>query len=234
VGGAGQALVAFDRKTGKVAWKNHSFDLSPSSPTLIHVDGQEQLLLFHSKGVAGLDPKGGAVYWDQPHRTQYGLNISTPVWGPDNLLFISSAYDGGSRALRLHQREGKTTVEEVWYSNRMRVHFGNAARIGDAVYGSNGDFGPVPFTAVEAASGKVLWQDRDLGRCSFVVADGKLVALDEEGGLVLATVDPKALHVLARARVFDGRAWTAPTLSGTRLFVRDRATIKAFELGQAG
>jgi hypothetical protein len=182
VGGAGQALVAF-LPGRQVAWKNHSFDLSPSSPMLIRVDGQEQLVLFHSQGVAGVDPNGGAVRWNHPHRTQYGLNISTPVWGPDNLLFVSSAYDGGSRTLRLRQIGGKTSVEEVWASSRMRVHFGNVVRIGDVVYGSSGDFGPAPFTAVEMASGKVLWQERSLGRCSVVVADGKIVALDEDGGL---------------------------------------------------
>ena len=56
VGGPGQALVAFDQKTGAIAWKNGDVDPSPSSPRLIRVDGQEQLVLFHADGVAGFDP----------------------------------------------------------------------------------------------------------------------------------------------------------------------------------
>jgi outer membrane protein assembly factor BamB len=231
VGGRGQALMAFKQKDGQLAWKNHSFDLSPASPMLINVDGQEQLVLFHAEGVAGVDPGGGPLYWNHTHRTQWGLNISTPIFGPGNLLFISSAYDGGSRALRLRQAGGRTTVEELWASNRMRIHFGDAIRIGDVVYASSGDFGPAPFTAVELATGKVLWQDRAFGRATLVAADGKLVLLDEDGGLALASATPAGLTVLARAQVFKGRSWTVPSLVGTRLYLRDRESIKALELG---
>src|SRR3989442_12840110 len=46
------------------------------------------------------------------------------MWGPGNLLFISSAYNGGARVLHLAQSGGKTKVEELWSSNRMRVQTG--------------------------------------------------------------------------------------------------------------
>ena len=55
--------------------------------------------------------------------------------------------------------------------------------------------------------------------------------LDENGVLALATAAPEGLKVLGKAQVFDGRAWTVPTLVGTRLFLRDRKTIKALDLG---
>lgn len=231
LGGAGQALVAFRQKDGQIAWKNHTFDVGPSSPMLINVDGQEQLVLFHGEGVAGLDPSGGPLYWNHAHRTQYNLNISMPVWGEGNLLFISSAYDGGSRGLRLRRSGSKTSVEELWFSNRMRIHFGDAIRLGDVVYGSSGDFGPAFFVAVEMTTGKVLWQDRALGRSTFVAADGKLVLLDESGVLALATAAPEGLKILASAQVLSGRSWTVPSLVGTRLYLRDRTTIKALDLG---
>src|SRR4030095_14696552 len=187
VGGAGQALVAFKQRDGQVAWKNHTFDIAPASPVLITVDGQEQLVLFHGEGVAGVDPNGGPLFWKHSHRTQYNLNISTPVWGDGNLLFVSSAYDGGSRVLRLRRNGDQTKVEEVWFSSKMRVHYGDAIRLGDVVYGSSGDFGPAFFVAMDVASGKVLWQDRQLGRATQVAADGKLVLLDEQGVLAIAT-----------------------------------------------
>jgi outer membrane protein assembly factor BamB len=231
LGGPGQALVAFDQATGNVAWKNAGFDPAPSSPILIRVDGQEQLVIFHADGVGGFDPRNGNPLWDHPHKTDWGLNISTPVWGEGNLLFISSAYGSGSRALRLSQAGGKTTVQELWFNNKMRIHIGNAIRIGDHVYGSSGDFGPAFISAVEVKTGKVPWQERGFSRASFVLADGKLVILDEDGMLALATATPTALTVHAKAQVLSGRCWTAPTLVGTRLYLRDRAQIKALELG---
>jgi outer membrane protein assembly factor BamB len=231
VGGPGQALVAFDQATGKIAWKNASFDPAPASPILIKVDGQEQLVVFHAEGVGGFDPGSGAPLWDTPHKTDWGLNISTPVWGPGNVLFISSAYSGGSRALHLSQSGGKTTVKEMWFNNKMRIHIGNAIRIGDYVYGSSGDFGPAFLSAVEVTTGKMTWQERGFSRASFVLADGKLLILDEDGTLALATATPAALTVHSKAEVLSGRCWTAPTLVGTRLYLRDRTQIKALELG---
>ena len=230
-GGPGQALVAFDQATGKIAWKNASFDPAPSSPILINVSGQEQLVVFHAEGVGGFDPKTGAALWDHPHKTSWGLNISTPVWGEGNLLFISSAYGSGSRALRLNQSGGKTTVQELWANNKMRIHIGNAIRVGDHVYGSSGDFGPAVIAAVELKTGDMPWQERGFSRASFILADGKLLILDEDGTLALATATPAGLTVHAKADVLSGRCWTAPTLAGTRLYLRDRAQIKALELG---
>jgi outer membrane protein assembly factor BamB len=231
VGGRGQAVMAFDGRTGAVAWKAHDFDPSPASPILIDVDGQEQLVFFNADGVAGIDPRGGPLLWSHPHRTDYGLNISTPVWGEGNLLFLSSAYSGGSRMLRLAQAGGKTAVTELWFTGRMRIHYGNAIRVGDRIYGSSGDFGPAFVTALDVETGNVFWQERGFARAGFVHADGKLILLDEEGTLALAQVTPTGLGVASRAEVFSGRAWTTPTLVGTRLYLRDRATIKALDLG---
>jgi hypothetical protein len=132
--------------------------------------------------------------------------------------------------LRLAQSGGKTTVTELWYTNRMRIHIGNALRLGGHVYGSSGDFGPAFVTAVDVGTGQVAWQDRAFSKASFVHADGKAVVVDEDGNLALATLSPKGLTVHSRADVLSTRAWTVPTLVGTMLYVRDRAEIKAFDL----
>jgi len=231
VGGRGQAVAAFNQQTGALVWKAGDFDESPASPLLVDVDGQLQLVLFAGDKVAGLDPANGRVLWSHPHKTDWGLNISTPVWSPaDHLLFISSAYGSGSRVLELHQAGGNTTVAEKWFNNRMRVHIGTVIHIGDYMYGASGDFGPSFLTAVELKTGKIAWQDRSFGRAQLLYADGKLIILDEDGNLGLATVSPQGLKVLARASVLENLSWTPPTLAGTTLYVRDRKTIAAFAL----
>ena len=230
LGGNGQTLIAFNQKDGTVAWKNQSLDLSPSSPMIINVDGQDQLLMFLGKVVAGLDPNNGNLLWSHPHVTEWGLNITMPVWGKDNLLFISSAYNGGSRVLKLAQKDGKTAVQELWFQNRLRVHHGNAIRIGDYIYGSSGDFGPAFFAAVNIKTGEVLYQDRSFPKTTFLLADGKFIMLDEDGNLALATATPAGLKVISKASIMKNLAWTVPTLVGTKLYLRDRRTIAAFDL----
>jgi outer membrane protein assembly factor BamB len=231
VGGKGQAVVAFRQRDGQIAWKAGDLELSPSSLMAINLDGQDQLLMFHANGIAGLDPANGALLWDHPHKTDWGLNIALPIWGDDKLLFVSSAYSGGSRVLQLARAGGKTQVKELWFSNKLRIHHGNGMRIGDYVYGSSGDFGPSFLVAMNVRTGELAWQERGLAKATAVLADGKLVLLDEEGTLALASVTPEKLTVLSKASVFQGRCWTAPTLAGTRLYLRDRAAIKAFDIG---
>jgi outer membrane protein assembly factor BamB len=231
VGGAGGAIVALNQKDGAVVWKKHDFKNSTSSPLIINVGGQDQLVAFMYGEIVGVNPDTGELLWSHAHPTDYGLNTSTPVWGEDNLLFVSSGYNGGSRVIRLARDGGKTNVEEVWAHKLMRVHFSNVIRVGDFVYGSSGDFGPAPFTAVNVKTGKVVWRDRSFARASAVYAEGRFIILDEDGRLALATAQPDGLTVHARTDLLSNQSWTVPTLAGTRLFLRDRKNVLAVDLG---
>jgi outer membrane protein assembly factor BamB len=232
LGGPGQSLVALDQKDGRVVWKKQDLPVSPSSHLVVNVDGQDQLIAFMGSAVAGLDPATGELLWSQPHATDFGLNITSPVWGDDNLLFVSSAYGGGSRVVKLTRDKatGKTAASEVWSHRRMRIHQTTAVRVGDVVYGSSGDFGPSPLVAVDVKTGQVLWQDRSFAKANIVYADGKFILLDEDGQLGLATASAAGLKVISKVSLFDDRAWTVPTLVGSRLYVRNRKHIMALDL----
>jgi outer membrane protein assembly factor BamB len=231
-GGPNAAVIAFNQKSGAVVWKGGNFPTGPASPILINVDGQDQLVISGANEIVGMDPTNGTVLWRHPHKTEWGLNISTPVWGPDNLLLVSAAYNNGARLLKISQAGGKTKVEEKWYQNRMRVHIGTIIRLGDYAVGSSGDFGPCPTVAIDIATGKILWQNRDFARSTFLYADNKLIVMDEDGSIGLAVPSREGLKVLAKASVLTNRSWTVPTLVGTRLYVRDRKAMAAFDLGK--
>lgn len=224
------AVVAFKQDDGAVAWQNLTFDSAHSSPVLITVDGQPQVVALLAQEVIGFSPDTGQLLWRHPHPTQFGLAVSTPVWGPDNILFVSSAYGGGSRGLELRQANGRTTVRELWHTPRVQSHFGTIVRVGDHAIVSSGQ-GPAFMTAVNVKTGAIGWQQRGFGRAHLIHADGKLVVLDEDGTLALATASPQRFDVLARASLLKHVAWTPPTLVGTRLYVRDRASIAAVDLG---
>ena len=135
-----------------------------------------------------MDPANGRELWRHPHKTDWGLNISTPVWIADqHLLLVSSAYGVGTRALELRQTGGKTTVTEKWHSQRMRVHIGTVIPLGGHAYGSSGDFGPAFISAIDLKNGQIAWQDRSFARAQLLYADGKVIVLDEDGVLGLAT-----------------------------------------------
>jgi len=230
-GGELHSVRAYDRQSGALIWNNGDFsNNSHASPLLIEVDGTEQLIAFMTEKIVGLDPASGDLLWEHPHKTPYGMNITTPVWGQDNLLFYSSAYGTGSKGLRLTTNSTKAEAREVWANKKMRIHFSNAVRIGDTVYGSSGDFGTVLFTAISAKTGEILWRSREIGRATLLYADNKLIFLDENGTLGLASILAGGVKIHSKVQVLSSDAWTPPTLVGNRLYLRDRTSLMALEL----
>ena len=230
VGGKGRGVVAIAAASGEIEWQSQDFDNGYSSPILIDLDGRRELIVFTSAEVAGLDPDTGRLEWLKAHPADFGVNVAMPIWGDDHLLFVSSAYNGGSRVLKLARTGPTVSVTEVWASQRIRIHFGNAVRFGRRVFASNGDFGAAPLAAIDIATGQMLWRDRTVARATLLGAGSKLILLDEDGNLVLATPADEGLLVHAKAQVLDGRSWTAPTLSGTTLFIRNQKDIVALDL----
>ena len=245
VGGPGASLVAFRRADGSVAWRAHSFRNSSSSPILIRVgrgaEQQEQLVAYMHQEVIGVNPADGALLWRHPIRAagsawNFHFNISTPVWtaeaSGEGLLFVSTAYGIGGRALRLRRAGGATDVEELWSSERTRIHKETAIRLGDTVYASTGHLGPAFMTAMDVRSGRVLWQDRGFSHANLVWTGERFIILDEDGTLALASPGASGMNVHAKTELFPSTSWTVPTLVGTRLYARNRTHIVALELGR--
>jgi len=234
VGGPGQSVMAFRQQDGAVIWKSGDFLTSGAAPVLIEFDGEPHLVFLAGGTVTALDPRDGRVLWSHPHDPGNDLNCATPIWGHDNILFVSSAYKAGSRAIQLKKQGPATVTEELWFTNRVRFMFLNAVRVGDFVYGTTGDFGPAFLTALNVKTGESAWQHRGFSRASLLQAGDKTIIMDEDGDLALARLTPQGATVLAEAKIFDTTTWTAPTLVGTTLYARDREKIVALNLGAPG
>ncbi len=79
----------------------------------------------------------------------------------------------------------------------------------------------------------MVWRDRASRVRRSSASAAALLILDEDGTLALATPNDTGLMIQAKAAVLTGRAWTAPTLSGTTLYLRDLKQIVALELGNS-
>lgn len=231
VGGTGHAVMAFDQATGKVAWSRHDFGNVYSSPIHINVGGLEQTVLLMDGALIGINPHNGDLQWTVPFKADYSIAVATPVWGAGNLLFVSSEYNGGAKGIELQRSGDQTKALELWSSNRLRLHHGNAMRIGDAIYFSSGGKGSQAIlSAVDARSGKIHWQERSIEKATFVWADGKLITLDQDGNLMIAHPSPQGFKVSAKAPILTRLSWTPPTLVGTRLYARDRRDMISVDL----
>ena len=232
VGGPGKSVMAFHQADGKVAWAKHDFGNVYSSPIHINVGGLEQLAVLMDGAVLAVNPHNGDLQWQVPFKADYSIAIATPVWGPDNLLFVSSEYNGGAKVIELTRTGMETKATELWNNIRLRLHHGNAMRIGDAIYFSSGGKGSQAIlSAVDARSGKIHWQERSIQKATFVWADQKLITLDQDGNLMIAYPSPQGFKIAAKAPLLTHLSWTPPVLVGTRLFLRDRRSMMAVDLG---
>lgn len=231
VGGRGKALIAFRQADGTVAWARNDFGNVYSSPLLIDVGGLEQLAVLMDQAVIAVNPHNGDLQWQVPFKADYSIAVATPVWGPDNLLFVSAEYNAGAKVIELQRSGAQTKATELWHSNRLRLHHGNAIRVGDSIYFSSGGKGSQAIlSAVEARSGKIHWQERSIEKATFVWADQKLITLDQDGNLMIAYPSPQGFKITAKAPLLARLSWTPPVLVGTRLYLRDRRSMMAVDL----
>lgn len=233
VGGTDVGVAAFRQDTGEVAWKSEKLRGGYPSPMVVRIHDEDHLLLALGTERAGLDPATGKTRWKTSVDKQLAGIMSSPVFVPPDRVFFSAAYGGGSQLFRVRFADDAYTAEELWHEPKMKVMYSDAIRIGDYIYGSSGDFGPAFLMAVSLADGKVAWRDRTFGKASLLYADGKLILLDEDGVLALVSASPEGVKIHAQAKLLEEKAFTVPTLVGTKLYLRDEHTLLALDLSQA-
>jgi len=230
VGGEGQSIVAFDMNDGEVAWKGLDFKNSYSTPQILSVAGQPQLVTFMASEIIGVDPANGKLLWSHPHENRWNQNVNMPVMVDENHLFLSSP-QVGAKGLKISGGEEGFEVEEIWSTRKIQFYHVTSVLDGEWVYGSTGTMAPAFMAAINARTGEIAWRKRGFAKANCTYADGRLVILDEEGVLTLATATPDDLTVHSQAELMNKVAWTVPTIVGRMMYVRDQAKIVAVKVG---
>ncbi len=226
VGGKRYAMVGFDLASGKLVWKSEQAEVSYGAPTLITVSGERQWVFLSKREVIGIAAATGEIRWRHAQVNQHDTHAARPLMGKDGLLFVPSQNDGGSLTLRLTRLGEDIDVEEVMRTRQFSILHGNVVRMGEIAYGSSGNF----LTALNIRTGEVLWRERGYRVAQLIAADGKFLILDESGRLTLARMDANGFLRLAQQAFLKPRSWTAPTLVGAQLFMRDTERIMALDL----
>ena len=219
-----QAIVAFDKTSGDVVWTTHTDEVGYSSPIAIDFGGVRQIIFLTSKTLLSLAPKSGQIYWKYPWPE--GINIATPIFIPDDKIFISASYDKGAVLLKMIADENGIGIEEVWKSRVMKNHFNSSVLQGDYLYG----FDNAILTCIEVNSGEEQWRQRGFGKGSLLLADGYLIILGDGGKLALVEANPSEYREKARFQLFDDKCWTVPTLAGGRLYLRNQKEMVCLDL----
>ena len=220
----GKAIVAFDKISGDVVWTNHTDEVGYSSPIPVDFGGVRQIIFLTSRTLLSVAPEDGQIYWK--YSWPEGINIATPIFIPDDKIFISASYDKGAVLLRMTTDGDRIGIEEVWKSRVMKNHFNSSVLQGDYLYG----FDNAILTCIEVDTGAEQWRQRGFGKGSLLLADSHLVILGEGGKLALAEATPGEYREKARFQLFDDKCWTVPTLTGGKLYLRNQKEMVCLDL----
>jgi outer membrane protein assembly factor BamB len=225
--GPGANLVCLDRKTGKEIWRGGGDEPAGyCTPVVAKLDGKKQYVLLTGVSVIGVDANTGAQLWSHPWRTQFNLNIATPVINGET-VFVSSDYGKGCALLNL--AGGKPAV--LWENKLMQTHFNTPILFENSYIGNSGNATkPGDLVALDAKSGNAVFAQPGFEAGGFIEVEGMLILLNGRSGEVLLAKVDRGLREFGRMRLLGGQSWTAPILADGKLFVRNREALVCINL----
>lgn len=208
----GTAGTAVDKLTGKAIWDNGPGYSGYSSPVLFKTERQSCFAFVSGHEIVGGDVNTGQILWKIPWKTNWDQNASDVIVA-DGKLFISTGHSVGCAVYDISS--GKPA--ELWRNKNMRTYLSTCILWKGFLYG----FDDKQLRCLDWKTGEVRWSEPDLGVGSLILADDKLIALTENGTLLIAEATSASYKPLAKARILPGRCWSPPALSNGHLFARN-------------
>lgn len=232
----GEALVVgVDCETGEILWETpngRGWKMSHSSVMEMRFAGRKMYVYAGIGGVVGVSAEGddaGRVLWET-EGWSFPVVSPSPVVLDGGRVFLTAGYGAGSVMLQLAEREGGFSAEVVYRLDKTEFACEQQTPIcyeGHLYTVLPNDGGAVKRQlACMTPEGERLWtsgKESRFGLGPFLVGDGKIFVLSDDGTLTLARATGEGYQQLAQARVIEGHdAWAPMALVEGRLLLRDR------------
>jgi outer membrane protein assembly factor BamB len=245
VGGKPDAKVmAFDKLTGKEIWRalSSSFEQGYAQPVIVKAEVPE-LIIWHPRAVASLNPVTGAVYWEQEFKVNMGMTLATPVWSAPRLL-VSSFYNGsmllelsGTRSAMLWRGKSASEID----TDGLHAVVNTPVIDGDYIYGicSYGQ-----FRCLNLKTGQRVWETMDVTKekarwaSGFIVRQGdRFFINNDRGELIIAKLSPQGYQEISRTKLIKPTSnsgnrrelgavnWTHPAYANRHIITRNDEEI---------
>ena len=222
-GGPDQSLLAFNKKSGEVVWKTGTEAITHATPVTATILGERQVIFFCQSGLVSLATKDGKLLWKFPYKFEVAAGASPVVSG--DIVYCSAAYDVGGGACKITRQGSDLIATPLWQipgNAGVANHWSTPVCKDGFIYGmfGHGKQNVGPLKCVEIATGKVKWEQPGFGQGNAISASGKILALADNGDLVVVEPTPEAYKELARTHAVAGKCWSTPAVSNGCIFVR--------------
>jgi outer membrane protein assembly factor BamB len=241
----GKALmIGVDLASGKVLWETpnaRKLKMSHSSIMVMELAGKRTYVYAAVGGIVGVSAEGsdrGRLLWESQDFDATVIAPSPVPVGQDR-VFVTAGYGAGSILLKVISG-GDSFRAEVLSKNRPAEGF--ACEHQTPILFEGCLIGILPKDAGQRRAelacwdpaGKWVWssgQENRFGLGPYLLADGKLLILNEDGVLTVAEASTKDYRPLGSARVLDGPdAWAPMALVSGRLVARDSRRMVCIDM----
>jgi outer membrane protein assembly factor BamB len=224
---AGASFVKVDKLTGKTIWQTLKdsggmYGSAFSSPVFATIAGVPQFVVQTRSKLAGVSSDDGKVLWSQEITAFRGMNILTPTVIADTVF--TSSYGGKSMLLKVSRKDAAWTVTTVW-KHKSQGYMSSPVMIDGHFYLHLRN---QRFVCLNAKTGEERWTTTPFGKYWSMVANGdRLLALDQNGELLLIEASPEEFKLIDRRRIAQN-SWAHIGLANDQIFIRDLNAMKVF------
>lgn len=232
IGGEAGSVAGFDVATGAVRWRAVEDEIDAQSPIVVDRGDSRQVLALGGDRLVGLDPADGTVLWQLEHEGEpggMGAMTSSPLPLEGGGIFVKYE-DETSGLFEIGEVDGRRTASRVREIKGMTRSYSPPTVVGDHLYG----FTARLLSAVDPATGELLWRTREVGDGFVIAVDDQLVVIQKTGSLHVGAVSPEGWTEAARVHLFDDLAWTPPSYADGAVYVRSLGEIARVDVTRGG
>jgi outer membrane protein assembly factor BamB len=231
-GGKQGAMVALDKKTGRVLWQSKDFTDAAHYSSIVpaEIGGTRQYVQLTAASVVGIASQDGSVLWQAPRKGSVAV-IPTPIVD-GNLVYVTSGYNAGSHLFKVTSNAGKFSAEQVYANRAMANHHGGVVKVGEHLYGYSDSRG---LACQNFQTGEIVWAEKEkIKKCCVSYADGALYCREEDTGtMILVDASPASYQEKGRFLQPDRakeKAWPHPTIANGKLYLRDQDLLLCYDV----
>lgn len=219
-------IAAYDKKTGKEAWKvPRKVQVSWTTPLIVRNPQRNQLITSGNEFIISYDPMTGTELWrTKGHESNA---IATPVTGHE-MVFISAGYPlKRTLAISLGASGELDSLNAniVWRYNKGSAYVPSPILFGDYLYIMT-DRGMM--SCLDAKTGKLIYEGARLPipatfTASPVAFDGKILLTSEDGDTYVIKAGPQ--HEVMTTNSIDEPVYASPAISDGMIFLRGEKNL---------
>lgn len=223
-------LTAFDPATGNQRWRWSGDGPAYGSPIVAEIAGTRQVITPTYQNLVGVSAESGELLWKRPFKSRSDVNAITPLVAGDTIIL--SGVESGTVAVKVSKQGTQWAAEDAWKNDEAYFQLSNGAIVRDALFGLS-SAGSGTYVILDVKTGKPLFNGtpRAASNAAIQKAGDLLLVLQNDGQLLVVDgTNTKSFTPTHTYKVSDTPTWSAPAISGNRVFVKNESSLALWTL----